>query len=150
MVVTAEQIRAAFDGVARPADAMIALRDHWESPDLRDFFSQQSQFDIAAAGLERHSAALSLFYDEAFVYWLPAFMIAELNVPHILPDSLSIRMAWKFIGDDKLADRSHLLSATQAKVVADYFEMQAERFPEDNYGGEFTIAARRLRERSAL
>lgn len=146
MVVCADEIRSAFLPAARPGATEIASHQCDECEEIRQFFAGQPQYDIAPDRLELLTAALNLFTDLAFVYWLPAFMLAELNNEDGSSDDFADWMAWKFLPSRHGGERTHLLAQRQALVVADFLDECARRYPHDS--DDFVAAAARVRERS--
>jgi hypothetical protein len=147
MTVTPDDIRSAFLPAVRPAVAEIAPHDCDECSDIRTFFSAQPQFDVPTDELQLRTAALSLFGDLAFVYWLPAFMLAELRNADGSSDDFADWIAWKFLPRRDEGERTNLLSAVQARVVADFLDECAKRYPKPEDSTDFKAAAERVRHR---
>lgn len=71
-----EEIRKVFANVSRPSDDALFLYDS-EGADAVLYARRWDE--VPAADLNYHSVALLAFTPSAFVYFLPAFMIAALN-----------------------------------------------------------------------
>jgi hypothetical protein len=101
---------------------------------------------LPAAELARFTAALSLFTDQAFVFWLPAFMLAALENDNGFSANIADAVARKFVRRGDGGERTKLLSDQQIHVVANFFDECARRYP-DPYREGFAPAALRLRRR---
>jgi hypothetical protein len=80
-----EQIRAAFAGVERPGNWALRGSNEGEEPYLvdRDFADKADWRTLDAAFLDwapdGYGSALSFLSDEAFRYFLPAYLLADLD-----------------------------------------------------------------------
>jgi hypothetical protein len=74
------QIKKAFSNVARPSDDALF---QFDSEGADAVFRGHRWDEISVADLHCHSFALLAFTPSAFVYFLPAFMIASLENKHL-------------------------------------------------------------------
>jgi len=90
---------------------------------------------------EQHSS-ISFFTPEAFKYYLPAFMVAELNHPE-LADIIAETLANKFIhiSVSELLDIE--FSQDQLAVIKAFFEY-CEKLYDDEYFDEFSKAVNKI------
>jgi hypothetical protein len=78
-------IRLAFARVVRPAKDLIALHQCDECEELRCAFVSQRWEAMSGELIERHYVSLPLLSPEAFVYFLPAYILHSLD--HFSPTS---------------------------------------------------------------
>ena len=71
-------ITEAFRDTPRPTGK---LTDTYDDEGVEAYFAGRPWSGHDVATLRRHAAAMSLFTTEAFRYYLPAFMLAELSDP---------------------------------------------------------------------
>ena len=76
-----DEILSAFRSVPYPGDDRITGHSCPECDEIAGYFRGTGQTGHTVDGLWEHEAALSLFSDEAFHYWLPSFMLAVLESP---------------------------------------------------------------------
>jgi hypothetical protein len=74
----ARTITEAFRDTPRPTGK---LTDTYDDEGVEAYFAGRPWSGHDVASLRRHSAAMSFFTPEAFRYYLPAFMLAELADP---------------------------------------------------------------------
>lgn len=79
-MISTDEIRENFKGVARPNDADIFEHDAEDAE--ADFFGR-SWSELSAHSLDYHAHALSRFSPVGFHYFLPAFMIAAVEHPEL-------------------------------------------------------------------
>jgi hypothetical protein len=101
-------VEAAFKNVPYPGnDNLIDSSGHWESPEVVEAFRGRHWKDISLDTLFTHRLSLSLFSPKAFLFYLPAYLVAALlhsgevdtlreNVSFLLtpPDSAGPQMDW--------------------------------------------------------
>ena len=77
-MISTDEIRECFKGVARPNDADIF--EHDAEGAEADFFGR-CWSELSAHSLDYHAHVLSRFSPVGFHYFLPAFMIAAVSTP---------------------------------------------------------------------
>lgn len=75
------KIEHAFDATPYPGDEFEDISATHVDEGIVGYFRSTSWRSHQVSSLRYHSAALSFFTDKAFRYWLPAFMLAELENP---------------------------------------------------------------------
>ena len=76
-------------------------------------------------------------------------MLAELGNEDGESDDFADWIEWTFLPSRHGGERTQLLSDRQARVVANFLEECARRYPNPEYSADFAAAAARVRERSA-
>jgi len=71
-------IKKAFKDTPYPVGK---LTDTYDDEGVSEFFAGKQWENLNAPDLRKHDVALSFFEPEAFRYFLPAFMLAELSDP---------------------------------------------------------------------
>ena len=103
------QIEKAFVGVEYPGENYLTSSTYGDEPEaLKRSFSKKDNWRTLDSNFldqapEGWASALSFFSDQAFVFYLPAYLIADLRgeLSHVSPDfSLCYGVAW---GDQKIA-----------------------------------------------
>jgi len=74
-------IRAAFADTPYPGAEFGDISATMWDEGIVEYFRGKSWRGHKVLDLRHHGAALSFFTDKAFRYWLPAFMLAELETP---------------------------------------------------------------------
>jgi hypothetical protein len=74
-----DRIRSAFAGASLPDEENLVIATT-DDEGTADFFSRKRRDDVPYDDLVKHYVALWYFTDQAFLYYLPAFMIAALCV----------------------------------------------------------------------
>lgn len=89
-----QKIENAFADVNYPGDEHLVIQSYGEEPELvkQHFGGQKDWRRMSAEELDFHEA-LSFFSDEAFRFFLPAFLIADINDALSFNDP-SIRICW--------------------------------------------------------
>ena len=91
------QIEAAFADTPAPGDDDDDISRTAIDEGIADYFRFTTWHGHNAYALSYHEVALTFFTDKAFRYWLPAFMLAELETPEGVPDiveKLGYALAW--------------------------------------------------------
>ncbi|MFL5764593.1 MAG: DUF6714 family protein [Bacteroidia bacterium] len=142
-----EEITNAFSGTEFPGDENLVAKSYGEEPELiRKHFSGQNNWNELMPGFLDHDGALSFFSDEAFRFYLPAFMIADIN-EHLSFNDPSVRLCWSVtpqsedkklaavFGGGTLGERAREcfrhFSAEQVKVIVAYLLWKQEQY--DDY-----------------
>ena len=75
----AREVEVAFRDVPYPGDEdLIGSPNHWESPEVLDSFQGRHWRGVPLTVLFTHRLSLSLFSPKAFLFYLPAYLIAAL------------------------------------------------------------------------
>ena len=77
----AAQIEAAFEDTPSPGNNFEDISATKCDEGIVDYFRGKTWRGHRVEDLRHHEAAMSFFTDQAFRYWLPAFMLAELDHP---------------------------------------------------------------------
>ncbi|MGO8928418.1 MAG: DUF6714 family protein [Limisphaerales bacterium] len=99
------QIEGAFADTPAPGDGFDDISASMDDEGLVDYFRGTSWHGHRVQDLRYHDVALSLFTDKAFRYWLPAFMLAELDHPveaDVIADSIAFHLTDSRFGDARL------------------------------------------------
>ena len=90
-------IRKAFGDTPYPgAEYSDISATEYDDEGVYEYFVGSDQFEHPVKELRYNSVALSFFTDEAFRYWLPAFMFAELDDPEgadIIAESIAYHLS---------------------------------------------------------
>ncbi|SRR6266480_4434545 len=118
-----ERIEAAFENVPRPrSDAVV--NPTYDDEGVTAVFSDKTWKDISIDQLRTHHDALSFFSPEAFHYFLPAFMVAELKDPvaagQIGPSLLFHFSRPEQFWEPELKQRLALLTPEQKAVIEEF------------------------------
>jgi hypothetical protein len=119
-------IEDAWREVPYPGDDKIVPPDSHEFDDIENYFRGTTWRDHSPVDLRCHSAAFSFFTPEAFHYWLPAYMIAEITCPEEA-DVIGEYIAWA-LSDHRGGKAWPLFSRDQREAVAAYLRFQIETF----------------------
>lgn len=121
------RLQEAFASVPYPGDRIEDISLTEQDEGIAEYFRGTRSLGHAAATLRRHVAALSFFTPQALRYWLPAFMIAELEEP----DDADV------IGEHLMAtfaESGHSLSeysVAQLRAMEAFIEEYDRRYGED-------------------
>jgi len=78
--------------------------------------------------LRHHEAALSFFTDKAFRYWLPAFMLAELESPEeadVIAEGIAFHLTQARDAEARLSQ----FSSDELSAIAAFLDVCAHRYP---------------------
>jgi hypothetical protein len=120
----AERIEAAFESVPPPPTDRV-VTPTYDDEGVTGFFKGKHWRDVSIDELRTHHVALSFFSPEAFHYYVPAFMLAELRDP-IAAGQIGPSLLFHFSRPEEpswepeLRQRLALLTAEQKAVVADF------------------------------
>lgn len=87
----ASLIEMAFADTPRPGNAFDDISATKQDEGIVGYFRGTTWRGHAIRDLRYHSAALSFFTDQAFRYWLPAFMLGSLedsDTADVIPESI--------------------------------------------------------------
>lgn len=113
-----------------------------EERDIADYFRGTTWRGHSAKDLRAHSSALGYFTGEAFRYWLPAFMIAEIDDPDeadVIAEDIARHMTRR--------ERVDLFDTKELHAIAAFLEECAARYDDGVYGPKYTRAASTVRDR---
>jgi hypothetical protein len=130
-----ETIVAAFANTPHPGD------DNITSPKGNDegteeYFRGRTWRGHTPRDLRLHSSALSFFTPAAFRYFLPAFLLAEIDDPEtadIIAESIAFHFT-RALGRDA---RLPLFSTQELAAIAAFFDECALRYPSFAYNWHF-------------
>jgi len=139
------QIEAAFADTPPPGDGYddISAVNYYDEG-IVDYFRGTTWRRHRVQDLRFHDCALSYFTDKAFRYWLPAFMIAELEHP-VEADVIGEDIAHHLIrGADA---RLRQFAQDELEAVAAFLEECAARNADGIYDKMYLQAASAVRAR---
>jgi hypothetical protein len=117
------RIEAAFKDVPAPGPDAI-VNPTYDDEGVAALFGGKAWTDVSIDQLRTHHDALSFFSPEAFRYFLPAFMLAELRDPigagQIGPSLLFHFSRPEEFWKPELEQRLALLTPDQKAVIADF------------------------------
>lgn len=134
-----EQILAAFAETPRPRMKGISV-ETYDDEDTERFFKIKQWRSLRAKELREHSSALSFFTPEAFRYFLPAFMLAEIDDAETA-DIIAGSIAFHFNCGHFAGERKPKSTAAELKAIDAFFELCCERYG-DGYKDEFSKAGK--------
>lgn len=129
------KIEKAWGHVAYPGDDNIFTPHSYDDEGIRDYFAGTTWRGHSVVSLRAHCSAISGFFTPvAYVYWLPAYLIALLEAPDDLSQGVD-SMVFSLLSDHWMAPadkseynaRMSLLSREQITVIADVFENYLQR-----------------------
>ena len=138
-----EQITKVFSGMKVPNGKLSAWPYNDEG--AHDFFTGTKWGDHNVKELRTHESALCFFTPEAFRYYLPAFMLAEVREPEIA-DIIAEDLASCFIDGIDKENRTALFNKEQIKTIISFFECCAARYDDRIYDVEFNKAKNQLQK----
>ncbi|MFO0356278.1 MAG: DUF6714 family protein [Sphingobacteriaceae bacterium] len=141
-------ISTAFVGFEFPGNENLIDSSYGDEPALvRDHFAGQSDWQILKRESIDLDGALSFFSNKAFIFYLPAFLIADINEPLDFNDP-SIRLCWpltpqsenvkiaKTFGNGTIGDRAKKcfdsLTKEQTHAIVSYLQWRLSQ-DENNY-----------------
>jgi hypothetical protein len=136
-----ERIEAAFRNAVFPAGARMS-RPTYDDEGTTEYFEGKTWHGHTAKKLRKLDLSLTVFTVEAFVYYVPAYMLADIKEPE---DADSISEALLFwltpvgTATERAKEIVRRLTKEQRSAVAAYFEYVRERDGEC-IEGEFRTA----------
>jgi hypothetical protein len=106
---------------SRPPPSEREISDAGDDEGLRTFFAGRSWQGIAPSELRYHEVGLSLLTDQAFAYYLPAYMLAELTDSHIM-DTVPEHIAYAFAHGQR---DPAMFTELQRRAIAAFFLLMA-------------------------
>ena len=141
----AGQIEAAFADTPSPGteyDDISATK--YDDEGIVDYFRGKTWRGHRVQDLRRHSAALSFFTTKAYRYWLPAFMLAELEHP-VEADIIGESIAFDFTKSEGADARLGQFAPDELGAIAAFFDECASRYPDGIYDVKYRKAANAVR-----
>ena len=126
------QIETAFACVPYPGDHNLTAQGDDEG--VSEYFRRTSWRGHAIPMLRYHSNALSYFTTEAYHYYLPAFLLAELEDPDeadTIAESIVFHFSPSVVGSVWLEGRIALFSKSQLTAIEAFFEYYLHEYGED-------------------
>ena len=112
------EIFDAWRDVAYPGDDNILLQDAYGEEDIADYLRGRDQSGHQPADLRACSAGFTFFTPSAWHYWLPSFMVANLQYSE--ESDVCVERLAHSLYDDYASSRLGLLSETQRKALIRY------------------------------
>ena len=138
------KIENAFADTPAPGREFGDISASYDDEGIVAYFRGRSWRGHRVEDLRRHDTALSLFTDKAFRYWLPAFMLAELEDPEtadVIAESIAFHFS-EFQGRDK---RIEQFAQDELEAVAAFLEECARTSDSTIYEKTFQSAERAVR-----
>lgn len=136
-----EQIIEAFRNVPRPYHDNIAAGPWPECEEIAQYFRGTTWQGHTARNLRKHAPALSFFTPAAYRYWLPAFMLAEIDDPETA-DIIAEGIAYDFTESSPRDARIVQFTQEELRAVAAFFDECARRYGDSRM---FSQAAKTVR-----
>ncbi len=133
----------AFSGASIPKGKLCSSEDDYENAHGGFIGTTWGEHD--ALFLREHESSLSFFTAEAFCYYLPAFMMAELKEPETA-DIIAEAIAFHLTDTPLTKERISLFSREQLLVIVSFFECCAARYNDGVYDICFNKAADEVRK----
>jgi hypothetical protein len=135
-----EQIVEAFAATPRPCDDAIAV-ESYDDEGTAEYFHGRAWQGHPAERLRYFSSSMSFFTPEAFRYFLPAYMLAELDDPKEA-DIIAESIAFHF--DRFTSDRRPPFTAEELRGVRSFFKECARRYADGVSDRKYNKAARKI------
>lgn len=119
------QIELAFSGMERPPRDVIVDAIGDEADEIAAYFAAAPHFGHAPETLRYHTSALSYFSLPAFVYWLPAFMMAVVADSQAA-DALVVEVPAHLCRDEWLS--GEFFTEAQRAAILAFLRHGAQRF----------------------
>ena len=136
-----EMILQAFSGNAVPKGKLCSSEYDYE--DTHGGFSGTTWEEHDAIFLRNHESSLSFFTPEAFRYYLPAFMMAEINDPETA-DIIAESIAFHLSDAPGANERIKQFSQQELLAIVAFFECCAVRYNDGIYDVLFKNAVELL------
>jgi hypothetical protein len=128
----AAQIEAAFEDTPSPGYAFEDISATQHDEGIVAYFRNKDWRGHKVRDLRYHEAALSFFTDKAFRYWLPAFMLAELENPReadVIGEGIAFHLTRASSADARLS----LFAQDELKAIAAFLNECASQYGELGY-----------------
>lgn len=133
-----EKIIGAFSGDSIPEGKLCSAKYDYEDTHGGFYGTTWEQHD--ALFLREHESCLSFFTAEAFCYYLPAFMLAELRDPDTA-DIIAEGVAFHLTDTPLTKERISLFSRDKLLAIIAFFECCAVRYKDGIYDIYYNKAA---------
>jgi len=142
-------IEAAFAGTPAPGDNFEDISATQWDEGIVEYFRGTTWRGHAVRDLRCHAAALSFFTDKAFRYWLPAFMLAELDDSEGEADIIAEYIAFSFLPSEhgRHDARVEQFSAAELETIAAFLMRCAHSYSHPGIQDAFSEAADIVRGR---
>jgi len=137
------KIRVAFNDTPYPKSK---LTDTYDDEGVSEYFQGKSWDGNDVSDLRYHSVALSLFEPEAFRYYLPAFMLAELEDPDTA-DIIGESIVFHFSQPEKpweenFEKRLFLFTSIEKEAILEFIDYMQAKY--ELFDDAVIYASRRL------
>lgn len=143
----AAQIEAAFADTPSPGteyDDISATK--YDDEGIVDYFRGTGWRGHRVQDLRRHEAALSFFTDKAFRYWLPAFMLADLESPEEA-DVIAEGIVFHLTESEDADSRLRQFAPAELKAIVAFLGECARTSENEIFENLFRNAERTVRDR---
>ena len=140
------QIEEVFANTPGPGEGFDEISASIDDEGIVNYFRGTRWRGHQVQALRIHSVALSLFTDKAFRYWLPAFMLAELENAEAA-DILGEGIAFHLTDAESAEARLRQFTRPELEAIAGFFDECARRNGDGIYDARFLRAANLLRAR---
>ena len=118
--------------------------DTYDDEGTQECFQNTVWEDHDAKNLRKYSSSICFLTPEAFAYYLPAFMLAEINDPETA-DIIAEDLASHFT-DLAYNIRMSEFSREEINAIVSFFEFCADRYPDGVYDKAFHEASNQVRK----
>jgi hypothetical protein len=139
----AAKIEAAFADTPSPGTEFEDISATMNDEGIVKYFRGKSWRGHKVQDLRYHEAALSFFTDKAFRYWLPAFMLAELEDPRAA-DVIGEGIAFHLSKGSRADARLRGFTPNELKAVAAFLEECADLYRDSRYRRAATAVQSRI------
>lgn len=133
-----EQILAAFAETPRPLQKRISV-ETYDDEGTADYFADKTWLGHPAETLFKYESSLVFFTPEAYRYFLPAYMLAEIDDPeaaNVIVENIASQFSSGWLSDN----RRPQFTAGELQAIYSFFELCRERYG-DGYKNRFKKAA---------
>jgi hypothetical protein len=141
-----ERIEAAFADTPAPGEAFEDISATEWDEGIVEYFRGTTWRGHHVQDLRCHYAALSFFTPKAFRYWLPAFMLAELDHPEEA-DVISECIASNFTRSEGDDEKLREFTRDELEAIATFFDECARRYCNGVHDRKFRKAESAVRAR---
>ena len=122
-------VRSAFADTPAPEGK---ITDTYDDEGAADYFQGRGWDGHDAKSLRAHEAAMCFFTPEAFRYYLPAFMLAELEAPEVA-DILGEYVVYQFgrpepIWESEYSKRLALFTTTEKRAILAFIQYMQDKY----------------------
>lgn len=139
------QIERAFADTPSPGDDPHAISDGPHDEGTAAYFQGTTWRGHTTISLRQHSVAMSFFTPQAFRYWLPAFMLAELDDPDEA-DVIAESIAFHLTPSKSHWNRLSEFTTAELDAIHAFLKECERRYPLDD---NFSDAARAIGDEAA-